>query len=212
MQQLKANNTMFVSAEVICYMHDGRGSMPRHVLQCLDTVVRTAPLRTMLYTGRGFMTMQSNDGSITDGDGIDVLPCSTSKFKITDSGLALYVDVNLSRFYSQISLLDLAVQVLNLNDAEKQNLPSRRLNDIERLKLKNEFRSIKVCRFGVPISATNPTVMVRSIASKATYEDDYKDKISGTNRTVAERYDEIGQRVMYPHLPCVELGLERMDL
>ena len=53
-------------------------SHPQDVLQCLETIARTTPMRIQLYTRKGFMSMlddrQSRGELMGSGGRVDILP------------------------------------------------------------------------------------------------------------------------------------------
>jgi len=186
------------------FMKGTSTEIPQRAVQCIDTILRTQPLRTMIYTGKVFTMDTEGIERIPLGQGCEAWATFYQAFKAQDSGFHISFDVGCSAFYKQQSVYDFAVEILTGRSMEERqgNDPFPSGISVEDLhRLNNEIRGLRVVAAYQPVDERRPKA-VKKITSKNAFEQE----IEEGKGTVAAYFESINEQLRYPQLPCLDIG------
>ena len=133
------------------YIAGRSDEIPQENITALEVALRTAPMRELIYTGRGFSWEPPAEmvSRLRIGDGCEAWTTFYQSFKPLENRMILSFDVMYTAMYTVQSMAELALEILKGATAKHQQLIGeevlhRRLSEKEIRKLSNEFRGLKI--------------------------------------------------------------------
>ncbi len=180
-------------------------------IQCLDTVARTELIRNMTYTGKNFTMAPDADvrPELSIGNGCEAWACFYTSFKAMDTGLYYGFDVSYTCFYTEQSVRDFAIQVLqktsnNPNAMEIEDPWPNGMSSYEVSLLNNELRGLKIEPLYQPVGQSRKPSPIKCITNRSAREIECEGK-DGRKISIADYFEQIGEPLKHPRLPCIDM-------
>lgn len=184
----------------------GRGDqIPQECVTALDIVLRTAPMRELIYTGRGFSWQPPPEMTkkLSLGQGCEAWTTYYQAFKPQEQSMTLTFDVMYTAMYAPLNLFDFASELLEGGGLSTESVVLQRpLNDFNIQHLDQEIRGLRVYKT-YEASAVKKDYTVSKVTKLPASQTEFNAR---QRQTVADYFASIGEHLKYPHLPCVAIG------
>lgn len=184
----------------------GRGDeVPQECVTALDIVLRTAPMRELIYTGRGFSWQPPPDmiKKLNLGQGCEAWTTYYQAFKPQENAMTLTFDVMYTAMYAPISLFDFASELLEGGGLTTESVILQRpLSEVNVQHLDQELRGLRVYKT-YEASAIKKDYTISKVTKLPATQVEFN---RNSRQNVADYFDSIGEHLKYPYLPVVAVG------
>uniref|UniRef100_A0A0N4ZSQ5 PAZ domain-containing protein n=1 Tax=Parastrongyloides trichosuri TaxID=131310 RepID=A0A0N4ZSQ5_PARTI len=180
-------------------------------LRAIETILQYEKAPNFICIGNSFFNPSHSDerecGPIVNlGSGREIFTGFYFNVQLTEGGLMSNIDITDSIFYKNIPAIQFSCEVLNLKMKDFLSSLSS-FNENQIIKLRSEFSRIKIeITCGNCVRVYKGTGISKRSAVETYFDLEIKNE--GTIRlNVAQYfYRKYGMKLIYPHLPCIQIG------
>uniref|UniRef100_A0A0D9VXH8 Uncharacterized protein n=1 Tax=Leersia perrieri TaxID=77586 RepID=A0A0D9VXH8_9ORYZ len=170
--------------------------LPQDTIQALDIALRERPTTKYVSISRSFFSQSFGHGGDI-GSGTECWRGYYQSLRPTQMGLSLNIDISVTAFYKAQSVMDFAVQYLNIRDI------SRRLSDQDRLKLKKALKGVRV----VATHRKEKSIRYKITGIPSAPLNELMFDLDGTRISVVQYFKkQYNYSLKYVNWPCLQTG------